>query len=655
MARVLERHPGVHLTVNFVPSLTEQIEALLAGEKDDVERVAEKHADTLDEEDRRLILSRCFSVRWNCSIEPRPRYAQLYARRTTRFSVPELRDVQCLFLLAWLGFAAREGDPAIDALEAKGQGYSEDDKAALLAATRRAAGAVLPAWRNLAERGQVEISTSPYFHPILPLLIDSNVARRPRPGETLPPRFVHPEDARLQTLAAKEAHQRFFGRPAAGMWPPEGSLSPEAVRLYADHGVRWLAGDEATLARSLEGEPNAPAPARARNQAWRFADVDLVFRNHELSDRIGFRYAEMATDEAVTDLVTGLRSAGGNGGVVGIFLDGENAWEGYPKHGAEFLDRLYGALESETKAGRLRARTVSEAISDHGPGKPLSRLHSGSWIDGNFRIWIGDPEKNRAWSRLAQARDRLATVEASRGDSDPGVREARRHILCCEGSDWFWWFGDPFSSQEDRVFDELFRANLQAAWRALGDEPPEELSEPISEEKLTRHAAVPTSFIRPHLDGVADRYFEWLGAARTQIGRGSMMADRTHPIEYVHVGFDDTNLYVRLDPVRSERRRVAASRMLLRLKNGDHGAFLRVQLGSPDGGADFKAAGGRVAALDVVELALPFSIVQAKARDELRLWLTLEFAGIPFARVPRDGLITVTVPWPGWEDEHWSV
>jgi alpha-amylase/alpha-mannosidase (GH57 family) len=658
MARALERHPGVRVTVNFVPSLLEQLELLLAGGRDELEELAERPADTLSEGERRSVVARSFSVRWDRAIEPRRRYAELLQKRgrgprpdaTASWSPGELRDLQCLFLLAWLGFAAREDDPAIDELDRKGRDFGEDEKRVLLAAVRRAAQAVLPAWRRLAEAGRVELSSSPLYHPIVPLIVDSDVARRSRPGDVLPPRFAWPEDARAQIRMAQEKHERVFGRRPAGMWPPEGSLSPEAVELYAACGIRWLAGDQETLSRSLYGEPAGWPPPAAR--VWSHAGVDLVFRDRELSDRIGFRYAELPAEEAAEDLLAGARAAGEDG-VVGIFLDGENAWEGYPRRGADFLDALWGRLEQAAERGEARARTIGEAVAERGPGAKLMRLHSGSWIDASFRIWIGDPEKNRAWAQLGRARERLAAAERA-GASGPGVETARRLILMAEGSDWFWWYGEPFSSAEDPIFDELFRAHLAAVWRALGDDPPRALDEPIGKGGEVLRAA-PTAFVRPRMDGKAHRFFDWQGAAKHDVGRGTTMASGETPaVERAFVGFEPERLHLRLDPSRPDRRRVCSAHMRLHLAVGSHETSLHILLGAADGGPELRAAGGTLGATEVVELSLPFAAIGASPRDEVRLWFTLEFAGIPFARVPRDGTIVVVAPWPGWEDEHWS-
>ena len=660
MARALERRPGVRVTVNFVPSLVEQIELMLAGTRDALEEAAEKPTGDLGEADRRLVLARCFSVRRDKAIAPRPRFAELLAKRgedgspkqltdkARTFTTQELCDVQCLFLLAWLGFAAREDHGDIAALEQKGRGFSEDDKKTLLAIVRQAAAAVLPAWRRLAERRQVELATTPYYHPIVPLVIDTEVARRSRPGDSLPPRFAHPDDAREHIRLALESHQRTFGSRPRGMWPAEGSLSPEAVACYGAEGVSWLAGDEETLYRSLDN-----VPPRARARSWRHGNVDLVFRDRELSDRIGFRYADVPAATAAADLLGGARTSGGDGGIVGIFLDGENAWESYPRRGADFLDAIYAKLEEEAAAGRLRACTISEALAAR-TGETLPRLHSGSWIEANFRIWIGDPVKNQAWERLGQARERVARAEMD-GEDATRTAAARRLLLAAEGSDWFWWYGEPFSSAEDPIFDELFRAHLEAAWRAVGDEPPLELAEPLGTASAFARPQNATALIRPVIDGRADRFFEWQGAALFEVGRGAAMADSGHAIERVHVGFGENQLFMRVDPVRADRKRVAAARLILRIGVGtEKDRVVRVLCGAADGGPELAALGGAIGAINVVEISVPLAALGARPRDEVRLWMTFETAGVTYARVPRDGTIAVVVPWPGWEEENWT-
>lgn len=490
MARMLERFPEVRVTVNFVPSLVEQIDALLAGTRDALELLTERAVDTLDDGERHRVRDRCFSVH-HAAVAARPRFAELAARRGARFSDQELRDLECLFLLGWAGFSARREDPTFDALDRKGRSYTEEDKRALHAAVRGAVAKVLPAWRALAQRGQIELSASPYHHPIVPLLVDSDVAHRSRPEDYLPPRFVAPDDARAQIERGIDAHARWTGARPAGMWPPEGSLSPEAVALYHAAGVRWLGGDVETLARSL-GPSHAPRP---HTRIWQHQGVSLLFRDRDLSDRIGFRYAHARPEDAVDDLLGGAKHLGDPDGVVNVFLDGENAWEHYAGRGEPFLAALYARLEKEARAGTLRSRTISEAIASRGHGEPLATLHSGSWIASTFQIWIGDAAKNRAWAALRATREHLRLHEARSGASDPGVQKAKDLLLTAEASDWMWWFGDPNNSAEDALYDLLFRSYLAAAFVALGEAPPNELASPI--DPAAGHAVGAIPAMRP--------------------------------------------------------------------------------------------------------------------------------------------------------------
>ena len=475
MARMLERHPRARVTVNFVPSLVEQIEQIVEGGRDALERLTERPVATLDPGERAQILARCFSVHPS-AVADRPRFVELASKRRDGFDDDELRDLACLFLLGWIGFAVREDEPRVAALDAKGRGYTEADKSELHAIVRRAVGRVLPSWRALAARGQIELVASPFHHPIVPLLVDSDVARVARPDMDLPVRFRAPEHARLHIDRARAAHERWSGSSPRGMWPPEGSLSHEAVEVYRDAGIAWLLGDEETLARSL-GEELPPA---ANTRVWEHAGVRLLFRDRDLSDRIGFRYAHMSAESAVEDLFhTASERLGGSDGVVCVFLDGENAWEHYAGRGEPFLEALYSRMESEAQSGNIRSRTISECIDARGSEGTIARLHAGSWIAGDFRIWIGDPAKNRAWTLLRHAVDVLRHATAIEGEASPRVIAARECLLAAEASDWFWWFGEPNHSAEDVLYDALFRSYLREAYRSLGQAVPEALDVPI--------------------------------------------------------------------------------------------------------------------------------------------------------------------------------
>ena len=301
VARLLDEFGDVRMTINFVPSLVEQLEAVSRGARDTWEEIAARPASSWTPDERAFLLERFFSVAWNPNVESRPRYRELLDKRgrrvtpgsiaaaASRFTDGELRDLTVLFHLAWLGFAAREDEPRIAELERKGRGFDEDDLKLVLTVGRRACERVLALYRRLEARGQVELSSSPYYHPIVPLLCDTEAARRARPDLPIPDRFAFPDDGRRQIALGRDEHARAFGHAPIGMWPPEGSISPEAIAAYHAEGIRWLASDEGNLFRSL---PAAAAGDRgALYRPWRHGGVDLVFRDRDISDRIGFRYA----------------------------------------------------------------------------------------------------------------------------------------------------------------------------------------------------------------------------------------------------------------------------------------------------------------------------------------------------------------------------
>jgi alpha-amylase/alpha-mannosidase (GH57 family) len=279
VATALLRHPGARLTVNLVPSLLVQLQAVAAGARDRYLDLCDRPVEELDLDERAFLLSKLFSINWSRGVEPRPRYRELLdkrgrhatpgeiRRRAALFSPEELRDLTVLFHLAWLGRAAREGDEAVAALERKGGGFTRDDLHVVIERGRAACGKVIPLYRALLSRGQIEISCSPAYHPIVPLLCDSDVAREPRPDAALPPRFAWPEDAALQIRRGREVFQRCFGQPAGGMWPPEGSISRAALAAYAEAGTTWLVSDEGNLWRALGGCPQSGAETGASASA----------------------------------------------------------------------------------------------------------------------------------------------------------------------------------------------------------------------------------------------------------------------------------------------------------------------------------------------------------------------------------------------------
>ena len=663
VATLLHEHGQVRLTVNFVPSLVQQLEAVAAGAPDsDDEWLRVALLDQWSPAERAFAVERFFSLNWDRSVRTRPRYAELLAMREAKapFSDADVRDLTVLFNLGWLGFAARKGDAELAALEHKGRGFSRADLELVIARQRAACARVLPLYRELLGRGQIELSASPYYHPIVPLLVDTEHARRALPDATLPPPFSWPADGDAQIRRGAAAHARTFGAPPRGMWPPEGSVSPEAVALYHGAGIGWLATDEGNLWRSLA----ATGEAHARGDLYRVyhhGGVDLLFRDRELSDKIGFAYAHGSAEAGVQDLLARARACAdastapaGEPALVPIFLDGENPWESYPGCGEPFLRTLFAALSSDPD---LKTAAVSHHLHEAPARRPLGRLHSGSWIDSDFHIWIADPVKNRAWTLLARARARYDRAVAD-GLADRARELAYERLLAAEGSDWFWWFGEPFHSMEDALFDALFRAHLAGAYRAMNLSPPPELDEPVATQPPAEAAVTPPyALISPHIG--ANRFYDWQGAGRYRVPRGAAMAE-TPLCAAILFGFDRGNLYLRLEPFEGQAAALLAARLEIEIAAGTRRLRLvgdeTLDVAEPDGHGWRVIGSGTLGRTRALEAAVSLGRLGAQPGDRLALTFLLvdKAGGAPLARYPAGGALTVTVPGDEFEAENWS-
>jgi alpha-amylase/alpha-mannosidase (GH57 family) len=514
-------------------------------------------------------------------IDIHPRYAELFAKRgaigtpadleraVRRFSVDDLRDLQVWHKLAWIDPSYFEKDHRVRALAARQRNFTEADKTVLRAVELELLNAVIPEYREAAARQQIEIATSPFYHPILPLLCDTEIYKRTHPDSRMPrQRFRHPEDALEQLSRAVSCHERLFGLRPRGLWPSEGSVSDAMVPLVAQAGFTWMATDEQVLARTLDtsfsrdgnGLPNQPDRLYTPYMVSAGGtQVACAFRDHTLSDLIGFVYASWAPEAAADDFVARLAEAGrryaartgGGEAVIPIILDGENAWEHFEGGGRPFLRALYRRL---THHPELRTVTMGEACERGGP--PLAGIFPGSWIDANFYIWIGHADDHRAWSQLADARDAL---DQTNGSVEPAALErAREEVLIAEGSDWFWWYGDDHSSEHDLEFDDLFRRHLRNAYRLLEKPVPDELFvSNISTSVTAPSHTLPTARLSPTLDGEETSYFEWLGAGTVEVRdvAGAMhQTDRQAAlVTLVQYGFGNERLYLRLDGRRPMR------------------------------------------------------------------------------------------------------
>src|ERR1700676_5510400 len=571
MVKLLDEFPQVHQTFNLVPSLITQIQDYVSGgAQDPFLQVASKPAKDLTQEERRFALQYLFQANPVNVIGRYPRYRELWEKfrgagdspeRAEKYFQPQdFTDLQVLSQIGWFDeYFLAEADVA--ELIHKGRNYTLEDQRLVIARERELLGRVLPVHAVAAKKGLIEISTSPFYHPILPLVCDTQAGAVSSPGLALPQnRYRHPEDAREQLLRGLDLHEKVFGVRPQGVWPSEGSVSEEALAIAHRLGVQWMATDEGVLGRSLgtnfsrdgSGYLNADL-AQKLYTIYRYenagTEMNLIFRDHTLSDLIGFVYSGMPPQDAANNLIQKIKEsaqsiiAKGQDAVVPIILDGENAWEYYPNSGREFLRRFYDSLQNDPG---IEAVTVSEAVARHKTPGHLKSLVPGSWINANFNVWIGAPEDNKAWDYLYHARNFYE--QAAPGATEKQRQLAYEELLIAEGSDWSWWYGPEHHSANDRDFDELYRKHLSNVYQALGGTPPHYLAQPITGE-VARLSFVPqTAYIHPRVTGDKVRYFEWMGAAiYTADHRAGAMHGKQFLLDSVYAGIDSSQVYGRLD------------------------------------------------------------------------------------------------------------
>ncbi|MCR3921650.1 MAG: glycoside hydrolase family 57 protein [Firmicutes bacterium] len=499
MAAILRHYPKIRQTFNLTPSLVAQLEDYLKGADDYYLRVMKPVAQ-LTREEKRFLLQHYFDIHWERVIALWPRYQELLDKQgrckeptsvesaLAQYTDQDYLDLQVWFNLAWIDPEVREEDPDLKALQSKGKHFDEEDKQLVLQKQWEIIRQVVPIHRELADSGQIELITTPYYHPIMPLLIDTRSAQRATPGLHLPQTYSYPEDAAEQTMRAINQFRHNFATYPHGVWPPEQAVSPETLAMFSDHGFSWTVTDEDILARSLHIEfyrdgfghvLNADELYRPYRVKMGAKEIAMIFRDHHLSDRIGFVYHQMNINHAVDDLVHRFHkireavSTCEGPHLVTLALDGENAWEWYPNDKNEFLHKLYSQLSQQTL---LQTVTVADFLREHPPQRQLNEIFSGSWVDHSLTRWIGSENKNHLWQMLLRARQMLEQV---RGTIDPQqLMRAKENLLIAEGSDYTWWV-DSMPYYMAAPFEALFRKHLVNVYRECGQAIPPSLTEAV--------------------------------------------------------------------------------------------------------------------------------------------------------------------------------
>jgi len=684
MISLLEDYPEIKQTFNLVPSLLRQLNEYIRGEAWDIFlEHTKKPAEELTPEEKKFILANFFLCNWETMIKPYPAYWALLKKRGMKipeyrwedllnnFTAQDFRDLQVWFNLTWFGHRARGKKESIQELLQKGRFFSEADKGALLKAQKEIITEVVPLYQSMRAQGRVEITISPFYHPILPLLIDWATAARAMPKVSLPASFAHPEDAQRQIAKSVDYYQQLFqGRPA-GMWPSEGSVCPELIPLVRQAGIKWMASDEGILFKSLTGESERRRLYQPYRVRYGGAEVTMVFRDRNLSDLIGFTYSKNPPRAAANDLLTHLQNiqkslAGDQDRLVLLALDGENPWEYYPDGGNDFLRFLYEKLSHDSSLPTVR---VGEFLEAHPPRETLDFLHSGSWIEQNFRIWIGSPEENQAWDCLRRTRQFLLHAGENEKDlPEETLRSAWEEIYIAEGSDWFWWYGDDFSSDNDEEFDRLFRTHLSQVHLLLKSPVPDYLQTPLILSHEVKPSLEPLGLISPAVDGRNTHFYEWQGAGffAARPDRGSMYRAEGFVSGFFY-GFDLENLYLRLDPILRKPNHLQAlhfhihflspreSQIIFPVRFNEEDEQSYTLLEPTGGGGQSSTRFTSICSDQIIELSIPFAALHLVAKQKVAFCLKVQKDDLEIERYPRSGYLSLIVPDQEFQCSMWQV
>jgi alpha-amylase/alpha-mannosidase (GH57 family) len=762
MGGLLKNYPEIHATFNYSPSLLRQIEdytgnydALLKNEN--FLSISDRKISELSLEDKFFIIEKFFPA---CSssnnfIEKSARFKQLYVRLKTAegggleekadlFDTQDYLDIIVLFNLLWFDPISIAEDEFLTALKNKDKKFTEEEKDGLIKEKiPQILNKILPLITELAKNGQIEISASPYYHPILPLLCDTDIADF-HDGIKLPAPFRHPEDADYQIKSALDYFSAKLKYNIKGMWPSEGSVSEKALKLFMDNDINWIATDEEILENSIGTNLE---DLRLRKLLYRPYIIKrngkflyIFFRDKGLSDLIGFKYSNYEPKAAAEDLINNLKNIAlslknydKNGlSAVPIILDGENAWEYYKNNGYDFFNYLYESLTKNLKI--LKTLTVGEYIKkteetlkmtdaesgafengktglkikpffdikwnadpdkysefDYAKIYNIPMIYPGSWINHNFRIWIGDKEDNRAWDILSKTRDYLmqkdkaaygdkngvtASVSVKKDGNRPDFKAAWEQIFIAEGSDYNWWYGEDRTSGIDEEYDFLYRTHLINVYKFLNETPPDDYFIPLLEgKKAVKPNLDIVSFIYPKIDGIADNYFEWLGSAIffPSILSGKAMAHTDRFIRKMQYGFNEDNFFMRFDFFKKDYSELIGKVLIIKFINTSEievkiefyqNNSLNLLLNSPaikDGksaaehntGNLLKAAYNKILELSVKTFALGVT-----PNNKIDFYAVLTYKDNPLVeieRFPVSGYFETTVPDSNFEIVNWIV
>lgn len=691
----VEKYENLKLNFNFVPSLLVQLEDYAKNAVDKHLELTLKHVNELTDDDKVYILKEFFNCNYQTMLFPYKRYLELYElrgkvtsdadlyRKIKYFNKQDWIDLRMWSNLVWFDPYWRRNDNEIKQLFDKEKNFTEEDVHLMVRKQREICSQIIKKAKQLQDENKIEISFSPFYHPILPLLCDPTKAKVSNPKIELPKGYLSLiEDADAQIRLGKEYYEKIFGSSPKGMWPSEGSVSEDIIPLLTKYGIQWCATDEEILKNSIYLSTGKYPQKEVIYKHYILNDknnnkIYIFFRDREISDNIGFVYYRWNHKDAVKDIQHKLKSVyetvynknnNDNTFILSIILDGENCWEFYPEDGHLFLDEFYQML---TSTDFVETVLVSDFIKSNPNTESLQRLWPGSWINANYNIWIGHYEDNTGWEYLYKVRKFLTEyIQQHKEIPEEKINICWHEIYAAEGSDWYWWFGEEHYSSQQHVFDLLFRQHLKNIYLILQQEPPSFLDVPVKRYLKKHEYYHPSGFISPVIDGKISNYFEWSSAGKYE-PVGTSMHQTTTVLKCIYFGFDLGNLYIRGDYdikiLHECKSQIIMTVYLLTTNNTTAEQISTVKFVLEKGIREYTfAAQGQQQNLDyvaidkIIEIKIPFCLLKTYPGQTIRFFVTLERKSSDdkyheIQRLPNEEFVTVEHPDKTYFKKFWTV
>lgn len=565
MILVLEKFPNLKLNFDVVPALMDTVINYANGYHDIHSELTVSDTENLSQEEKSFILNNFFSPKFETMLYKSENYKSLYQKRfakdtfnTEDFSSQELSDLMALFNLVWIDPVHDTRYPRIKELWDKQYNYTREDRIEIIELHRQIIREIIPTYKKYINEGRIELTTSAYYHSILPILIDLKASTKNTfTIEGLPPTLGMLDDARKQVRMALDKVEEIMGVRPKGFWPPELCLGPKTLNLLAKEGIEWTISDEGILSdsinfdfiRDFKGNLNDPYHlTKVYEYQTKSNPINVIFRDRSIPNLINFEYAGIDAKMAGNDLYDKIKViqnkllvSPDQTHLLTIALDGENCWENYHNDGNDFLEYIYTLIENDST---LETVLISDYIRNDKHKKTLNKIYSGSWIDKTFQYWIGEPTKNKAWSYLKDTKNTLEAF-AKQNKNYPHIEAAHNELMIAQGSDWFWWYGEPNNSGQDFVFDYMFRERLKNVFLLLGLQPPEYLDNSLI-TKIEVPLKHPTRAITPRMDGLADSIEDWYYSGNISLIDGPVFREGKN-VDKILFGCDSDNIYFRLN------------------------------------------------------------------------------------------------------------